>query len=74
MVNYKPISLLTSFSKVFEKFIYERLQHHITINNTLVDNKFGFRTKSSTEKASFKLLNEILNAFNSELIVGGMFL
>ena len=27
--NYRPISLLTSFSKVFEKVIYKRLYHHI---------------------------------------------
>jgi Notch-like protein len=36
MANYRPISLLTSFSKVFEKIIYERLLQHININNNLV--------------------------------------
>jgi hypothetical protein len=42
MVNYRPISLLTSFSKVFAKIIYERLLHNININNILVDKQFGF--------------------------------
>jgi Notch-like protein len=40
--NYRPISLLISFSKVFEKIIYERLLQHIDIN-ILVDGQFGFR-------------------------------
>jgi hypothetical protein len=64
MVKYRPISLLTSFSKFFEKIIYEGLLHHIIVNNILLDKQFEFCTKSSTEKASFKLLNKILNAFD----------
>jgi hypothetical protein len=31
--NYKPISLLTSFSKIFEKVIYIRLSKHIKNND-----------------------------------------
>jgi hypothetical protein len=34
--NYRPISLLTAFSKVIEKLIYERLITHIEVNNILV--------------------------------------
>jgi len=34
--NYRPISLLTSFSKIIVKIIYKRLYHHININNILV--------------------------------------
>jgi hypothetical protein len=37
MASYRTISLLTSFSKVFEKIIYERLMQHININNILVE-------------------------------------
>jgi Notch-like protein len=36
MYNYRPISLLTSFSKIIAKIIYKRLYHHININNILV--------------------------------------
>ena len=35
VVNYRPISLLPSFSKVFEKIIYYRLLKHIETNNIL---------------------------------------
>jgi hypothetical protein len=34
--NYRPISLLTCFSKVFEKFIYKRLYYHVNSNNILI--------------------------------------
>ena len=34
--NYRPISLLTSFSKIIEKLIYARLHAHFDMNNILV--------------------------------------
>jgi hypothetical protein len=73
MANYRPISLLTSFSKIFEKLIYERLLQHIKINNILSEEQFGFRPSTSTDKASYKLINEILNAMNERKMVGGIF-
>jgi hypothetical protein len=48
MTNYRPVSLLMSFSKVFEKVIYARLHQHIKSNNMLVNEKYGFRSNSST--------------------------
>jgi hypothetical protein len=58
---------------VFEKIIYYRLLKHNEINNILVAEQFGFRTFSSTEKATYKLTDEILNAFNNRMIVGSNF-
>jgi hypothetical protein len=57
--NFRPISLLTSFSKIFEKLIYIRLSKHIKNNDILFIDQYGFRGNSSTEKAMFKLLNDI---------------
>ena len=73
VANYRPISLLTAFSKVFEKIIYDRLLKHIETNNILTDNQFGFRTFSSTDKASYKLIDGILDALNNKMMVGGIF-
>jgi hypothetical protein len=56
MANYRPVSLLTSFSKVFEKIIYERLLQHINVNNNLVEEQFGFRPATSTDKAAYRLI------------------
>jgi len=71
--NYRPISSLTSFSKVFEKIIYNRLYTHLEINNILVQEQFGFRMKHSTEQAAFSLINCILTAMNNKQVVGGIF-
>jgi Reverse transcriptase (RNA-dependent DNA polymerase)/Endonuclease-reverse transcriptase len=46
--NYRPISLLSSISKVFEKIILKRLQDFISANNILPDHQFGFRMAHST--------------------------
>jgi Notch-like protein len=60
--NYRPISLLTSFSKIFEKVMLNRLLVHLTKYSTLSYEQYGFRTKLTTENAAYKLTNEILNA------------
>ena len=71
--NYRPISLLTSFSKVFEKIILTRLNQHINDYNIIANEQFGFRSQSSTTIASYVLINEILEALNKRKIVGGIF-
>ena len=38
--NYRPISLLTFFSKIIEKLIYVRLHAHFDINNILVPEQY----------------------------------
>jgi hypothetical protein len=53
------ISLLTFFSEVFEKVTYARLYQHINQNNILVNEHYGFRSNSSTENVSCKLINKI---------------
>ena len=60
VANYRQISLLTSFSKVLEKMIYDRLLKYSETNNIIAIEQFGFRTSSSTEKPSYKLIDDIL--------------
>ena len=71
--NYRPISLLTSFSKIFEKIIFNRLHNHVNTNNILAQEQYGFRTNSSTEIASYNIINNILGALNNKFTVGGIF-
>jgi len=73
ITNYRPISLLTSFLNVIEKLIYARLLDHIITNSILVNEQYGFRTRYSTEQASFSLINNILTAMNNNLKTGGIF-
>jgi hypothetical protein len=73
ITNFRPVSLLTSFSKVLEKVIYTRLYQHIIQNDTLATEQYGFRNNTSTEKAFYKLINGILVALNNKLTVSRIF-
>ena len=46
--NYRPISLLTIISKVFESLINKHLISHLESNNLLSDHQYGFRSSRST--------------------------
>ena len=63
--NDRPVSLFTSLSNKCEKLIYSRLYKNISTNNILVKEQYGFRINSSTEAASYDVINEILKAMNS---------
>jgi sarcosine oxidase/L-pipecolate oxidase len=67
--NYRPISLLTSFSKIIEKVIYKRLYCHLNKNNILVNEQFSFREELSTEMATFTLLNKVLSSLDRKNFV-----
>ena len=64
--NYRPISLLSAFSKIFEKIMYTRLYDFLSHNNILIDNQFGFRKGRSCEHALLTAHNEILTSLNKK--------
>jgi len=70
--NYRPILLLTSFLKVFEKPLYIRLSEHFYSSKLLVGNQYGFQKRHSKYDAIFKLTTVILNAFNSKTMAGSI--
>ena len=61
--NYRPISILSNFSKIFESVIFTRIQNFFIAENLLSNRQFGFRKDRSTELAIFDLLFKILPAF-----------
>ena len=54
--NYRPISVLNFFSKVYERIIYNNLLDFIMDNNILYDKQFRFRKGHSTSHAIITLL------------------
>lgn len=61
---YRPISLLSSFAKVFEKLVKKRLMIYLENIKFLSDNQYGFREKMSTEYALLNFLNNIYDGLN----------
>lgn len=62
--NYRPISLLSLVSKVFEKVLKSRLQSFIDKHNLLTSSQYGFRTNSSTTLAVTDFISTIELARN----------
>ena len=54
-MNYRPISLLEVPGKIIEKVILQRLVKHLTDNNLLNPNQFGFTKGRGTQTALAKL-------------------
>jgi hypothetical protein len=72
MINYRPISLLTTLSKILETVVFNTLCQHLQVSNILVPQQFGFRKGISIEKAIFTLTNNILNLINQRKQIGGI--
>ena len=66
--NYRPISLLSAFSKVLEKIICNRLVVFLEANNLINKNQFGFRKKHSTSHPIIHLLNKVTEASNKRKV------
>ena len=66
--NYRPISLLSAFSKIFEKVMYGRVYDFLSHNSILDENQFGFRKGRSCEQALLTAQNEILKSLSKKQI------
>ena len=72
--NYRPISILSSFCKIYEKIMYNRLLDFIQRFEILYSLQFGFRTKHSTSHALTHLVNKIATDIDQSKIAIGVFL
>ena len=60
--NYRPISILSAFARIFEKLLYKQLHKYFEDNNILGDKQWGFRPIHSTIHALQKSIsNRLLN-------------
>ena len=63
--NYRPISVINNFSKIFEKCLKNRLQNFFKVNHILSDNQFGFREGLSTTDAILEFTKKVTNCLDS---------
>ncbi|MBS0018901.1 MAG: reverse transcriptase family protein [Candidatus Sulcia muelleri] len=71
--NYRPISLLSSFAKVFEMIILARLQCYFDSNTLLTASQFGFRKGFSTSSAVNDVIGAVLGALDGSQCVGAIY-
>lgn len=61
--NYRPISLLPTISKVFERIILGKIEQHIENHPIIPNEQFGFKRGHSTCHQLVRLVNEIRTGF-----------
>ena len=72
--NYRPISLLSSLSKILEKMVANRLVNHLELNNLLYKHQYGFLRGKCTEHNLLHVTNFIGKALNEGKYCVGLFL
>ena len=63
--NYRPISILSPFSKVFERLIYDQLLSFVKKQNILYQFQFGFRKGYSTEQVILRITDYLETAIDN---------
>ena len=58
--NYRPVSVLSSVSKVFERIMHDQIYKHFDDLKLLFNSQYGFRPKHSTEFAALELIDRII--------------
>ena len=72
--NYRPISLLSHFSKIFEKLVSTNVLSFLAQNSILCPQQFGFRQGLSTSLALLTLQDHILEQNSKKLFTCAIFL
>ena len=62
--NYRPISLLPIFAKVFERIIYKNLYNFLTTNKLITKNQSGFTPGDSGTNQLLSLIHDVHVAFD----------
>ena len=72
--NYRPISVLSIFSKIFEKAMFKRLYGYLESCNILYSLQFGFRQKCLTNHALIQITETIRNSIDNNEFGCGIFI
>ena len=64
--NYRPVSNLLFLSKLIERVVLQRLNHHLDVNNLHCDSQHGYKKFHSTETLMLSVMNDILVGFDSK--------
>lgn len=71
--NYRPISLLSSLSKLIEHVICTRLTSFLNTHNIINNSQFGFRAQHSTTHQLLRVVELIYDGFENCMHTGAVF-
>ena len=71
--NYRPISLLSAFSKIFERHIYVQIHQFLTKHKLLYRNQYAFREFSTTDAAVSQISEQISSKIEDGLVTCATF-
>ena len=72
--NYRPISILSSFSKIYERAMQNRLLKFLMKNDVLGNNQYGFRKNHSTYMALLEMYDKLSLGFDENKITIALFI
>ena len=74
MSNYRPISILSIISKIFEKILCQQIREHLELHDLLINNQYGFRPSKNTSLAINEFLELIYKKLDSSSEAQAIFL
>ena len=66
MNNYRPVSLLNSISKIFEKVVFEQLYKYFQDHKLFFNSQYGFRKLHSTQYAELELIDHTMHDIDNK--------
>ena len=62
---YRPISILSALSKVFEKIVYQKIYAHLTEHSLLTEKQSGYRQHHSAEQQLLYLTHNLYKSLDT---------
>ena len=70
LLNYRPISLLSCFSKILEKLVHSRTVDFINSHHILTPTHYGFRSNHSTIHAILDIVTSTYDNIENQVFTG----
>eukprot|EP00732_Lithocolla_globosa_P001514 Lithocolla_globosa_v1_NODE_768_length_3315_cov_5.115644.p2 type:complete len:243 gc:universal NODE_768_length_3315_cov_5.115644:1438-710(-) len=72
--NYRPISVLSTLSKILERLVHTRLTSFFQSNNIFSSKQYGFRQNMNTELALTNFYQNLINQLDQGFVGLGVFI
>ena len=72
--NYRPISLLSNYNRIFEKIMFNRLKAFLDKKEIIYRSQYGFQDKHSTQRAILDIVNSLQRNMDNKLFSCSIFI